>query len=358
MLSSNHLFQALQKHFNWHPSRTKCLLLILHGMIQSRSVQSQQIAAHFPGKIELSSSVKRIERLWAEQLFDFGNIARLIVEILGHEGPFHLILDRTNWKFGETDINYLVLALRIEGVGAIPLLWTVLPKKGNSNTGERIDLMKEFFKIFPDAQIGSFAGDREFVGKDWIHFLVTKQINFYIRIKSNRLVDWGGTPEHVGTFFEHLRVKEARKIYKHIDGYDLQFVGTRSKDNKLVIILTNVDENPKRTLAFYKERWCIETLFKNLKSNGINLEGTHLKTPERLKKLLGVCAIVTALCTRAGIDKNNQKPIPFRKTVGALLYSVFQYGLNAIRKLFGAIIQQILVPTANAMNLKAAEEES
>jgi hypothetical protein len=36
-----------------------------------------------------------------------------------------------------------------EGV-AFPLLWVMLDKKGNSNQGERIDLLDEFLTVFPD----------------------------------------------------------------------------------------------------------------------------------------------------------------------------------------------------------------
>lgn len=34
---------------------------------------------------------------------------------------------------------------------AFPLLWWMLDKKGNSNTDERIDLLEEFFEMFPEA---------------------------------------------------------------------------------------------------------------------------------------------------------------------------------------------------------------
>jgi hypothetical protein len=56
------------------------------------------------------------------------------------KGPLFLALDRTNWKFGRIDINLLVLAVVVANQFSIPILWKALPKKGNSNTHERIDL--------------------------------------------------------------------------------------------------------------------------------------------------------------------------------------------------------------------------
>ena len=46
-----------------------------------------------------------------------------------------------------------------------PLVWTMLDKKGNSNSDERIDLLDGFGKIFPDTEIAYISGDREFVGE-------------------------------------------------------------------------------------------------------------------------------------------------------------------------------------------------
>jgi len=48
-----------------------------------------------------------------------------------------LTMDRTNWKFGKANINFLVLGVAYKGM-AIPLFWYLLDKRGNSNYSERI----------------------------------------------------------------------------------------------------------------------------------------------------------------------------------------------------------------------------
>jgi hypothetical protein len=40
--------------------------------------------------------------------------------------------NRTNWKFGKANINFLVLGVAYKGM-AIPLFWYLLDKRGNSN---------------------------------------------------------------------------------------------------------------------------------------------------------------------------------------------------------------------------------
>jgi hypothetical protein len=110
----------------WHPSRTKCFFEIALGIIQSRSVQMQRIAAHFKDETTLEGRTQRIQRFFAEQEIDPAAMAHSILHCLDLEHtPLNLVLDRTNWEFGEKSINYLVLAVQVRGFGAVPLMWTV-----------------------------------------------------------------------------------------------------------------------------------------------------------------------------------------------------------------------------------------
>jgi hypothetical protein len=58
-----------------------------------------------------------------------------------------LVLDRTNWKFGKSNINILMLRVSYKNV-AYPLIFKVLDKRGNSNTQERINLVQNFINWF------------------------------------------------------------------------------------------------------------------------------------------------------------------------------------------------------------------
>lgn len=338
-----HLSHPHNIQLGWHPSRIKCFFEMIFGIIQSRSVQMQRIAAHFKDETSLEGRIQRIHRFFAEQDIDPAEMARSILHCLDlQDTPLNLVLDRTNWEFGEKSINYLVLAVQVRGLGAVPLMWTELSKKGNSNTSERTALLDELFAAIPYLQVASLTADREFIGAHWFEYLMKKNIPFYIRIKQNRLVDWSEEQVQVGTFFEHLYVgSPPRKLYKTIDGYDLTLVGVLSKEAELVIILTNTDMGSKKVLSIYKTRWGIECLFKNLKHNGFNLEETHMKIPERLEKLMAVCAFATALCIRMGMIKHTAHPIPYKKSVKSYLYSFFQYGLNHLRCIADAAIKWI-----------------
>ena len=250
----------LNIQLGWHPSRAKVFFEMALGMIQSRSVQAQRVAAHFKDKTSLEGRIQRIYRFYAEQEINLADLAKAILNCLGlHDIALNLVLDRTNWELGDKSINYLVLAVQVHGFGAVPLLWTELSKKGNSSTDERIDLLDMLFAAIPSVRIASLTADREFIGKKWLTYLTDHKVPFFIRIKQNRLVDWGGHKVQVGTFFEHLIAgNRPRKLYKNIDGYNLTLVGVPSKKGEMVVILTNTDKNPKKVLSIYKTRWGVD----------------------------------------------------------------------------------------------------
>lgn len=63
-----------------------------------------------------------------------------------------------------------MLAIAYRGI-ALPVFWSVLDKAGNSNTTERIALLKRFIAVFGVDKIAALLADREFVGKEWFAWL-------------------------------------------------------------------------------------------------------------------------------------------------------------------------------------------
>jgi transposase len=174
--------------------------------------------------------------------------------------------------------------------------------------------------------------DREFIGKAWIDFLICKKIPFFIRIKENRLVEWGRIHRHLGVFFCHLKIGEKRHTQHRLDGHLLYFAGTRSKDGELVIVVSNQDLGIK-ILDIYKRRWTIELMFRHCKGNGFNLEDTHLKDLKRLESLFAVVVPALALAFLVGQKEEASCPTPFKKSVQSPAFSIFRRGFDCLRKL-------------------------
>ena len=125
-------------------------------------------------------------------------------------------MDRTNWQFGHTDINALVSGVTYEGV-AFPILFRLLPKRGNSNTQERIDIVDRFIKLFGKSSITSLIGDREFVGEKRLEYLNRERIPYHLHIRENFWVKDPRTVKEFKAFwvFNSLQLKQSM-ILPHI----------------------------------------------------------------------------------------------------------------------------------------------
>ena len=96
-------------------------------------------------------------------------------------------MDRTNWMLGCFAIDFLVLSVVHQGT-AFPLIWILLPKKGNSPTKERIWLLDQFLEVCGAHNIQSITGDREFMGEQAFAYLSQHQIQFQLRIKKHMMI--------------------------------------------------------------------------------------------------------------------------------------------------------------------------
>ena len=106
----------------------------------------------------------------------------------------------------------------------------MLDKKGNSNTPERIDLIKDFIEVFADQKIADLTADREFVGGDWLKYLLSQpMIGFRIRIRVNHCLSNGKNSLPSGIVFAHLKVGQIEiiKRRKKIWGYWVYLGATR-----------------------------------------------------------------------------------------------------------------------------------
>ena len=320
---------------NWHKARIKCLLIIINSMIKFQTVSYVKLAQGFSCSVEHESSLRRVQRFFAEFVFDPLIFTKLIYNLLPEEPPYMLSMDRTNWKFGKTDINILMLSVCYKGV-SIPLIWSLLPKRGNSNTEERKLVLDTYIQFFGSDSIKAFMADREFIGEDWFNDLISEKIPFYIRIRNNMMLHRGGKePIKAFWLFNNLKIGSFRHCSKmYYLGKNLVYLsGAKSFDKttgKIEFTIIASFNQHDQALINYKERWQIETMFRAMKSSGFNLEETHLTDLQRISKLLAVLAIAFVWAYLAGIDKHeNFKQIKVKKH-GRKAYSFFKYGLIRI----------------------------
>lgn len=74
-----------------------------------------------------SGSFRRIQRFMAQVNLPMRTVARLIFGLLPMEKPLILVIDRTNWRFGDRYINIPMLGVSYSDV-AFPLMFRMLTK--------------------------------------------------------------------------------------------------------------------------------------------------------------------------------------------------------------------------------------
>lgn len=326
------LERTLAENIDWHKARINFLAKFLVALIQVRSVNLSEIASVFPGRAKEESHYKRIQRFLHFFEISYALIAVLIVSLIGVPRPWVLTLDRSNWQLGKTPLNILVLGLVYKGV-AIPVLWTILEKKGNSNTAERKAIVCEFIGLFGAGSILYLCADREFIGKTWFAWLMQEEISFRIRIRENTLVaNGGGKLVAARRLFrsqainQPLMLERARKVW----GLELSVCGMRLESGEYLIVVA--PQCAPKAIEDYAKRWEIETLFGCLKSRGFRLEETHVIEPERLKKLIALLALAFCWAHIVGEWLSRQHALKTKKH-GRLAKSIFRLGLNHLRRI-------------------------
>jgi hypothetical protein len=129
--------------------------LFICTLCKVQTVCFEKLAASFDIDVRVDSSLRRIQRSMSEYLLDIKLIARFVFALLPHKPLYHLALDRTIWKYGTTNINFLVLAIVNQGV-AFQILFNMIPKFGNSSTRERLLLMQRYIELIGIESIGCY----------------------------------------------------------------------------------------------------------------------------------------------------------------------------------------------------------
>ena len=206
------------------------------------------------------------------------------LKLLKLNGQLKILIDRTEWKFGDTWINILTLSVAYKQV-AIPVLWEVISHKGNATAAEHVAIIRKFVAEFGVQRIQRVYADREFGSAGLFKYLIENGIDFHIRLKTSHksggksfLQIWRNTAEKV-----KLRGKVKIKVFE-LEIY-VSCVKYQKNGRTEYLIVASREEN-KYAIEEYKVRWQIETMFGCLKKRGFNFEETHLTMPEKIGKLM------------------------------------------------------------------------
>ncbi len=338
-MDTQSLYSILYTFLDWHPARIATFGDLIWGVVKAKTVKIKELAIHVSSKGNLHAKIVRIERLLLEQEINFTVIGKIIVKLMQPLGKLMIAIDRTNWKFGSSNLNFFVAAV-VYGSITIPIAWLLLDKKGNSSTAERKKLIEQIVEIVSKDRIEIILADREFVGKKWLEYLNTDQIPFAIRVKKNEQMKHpNGGKMKFSKYFSGMQKGDMKTANTKLYGILIK-VTCLQLEKELLLVVSNVAIGEAALIA-YKQRWSIERTFKSLKTSGFNIEDTHMTDQEKLRKLFAITSLSLAICVIAGEIKNNIRPIKIKKH-GRKLYSLFTYGFDWLKEYFYNLKNQSL----------------
>ena len=310
-------------------ARQKFMFHFLLGLIQARKVQFCEVAQHLNKQVQDISNEVRIQDFFRQVELDYEQVALLMCLFLKQKEKVRLCIDRTEWDFGQFQVNILMV-LACQGAVQVPLYWELLNNKsGNSSTQDRRAIVGKCIALLGKERIGMVIADREFIGHAWLKYLKDNGIAFCVRLPKHHLI-------------ERLdgRVQQAEELVKGqalqlkdclVDGVWGQVYLKRLTAADLLYLFGTM---PAKHLGqVYRRRWTIEACFQSFKSRGFDLESTHLKDLAKLKKLVAFVSIAFGLCVSLGIHQHEKVKNIKIKNHGYKANSFFRHGLDTIRKM-------------------------
>lgn len=337
-MNQTKLISKLKEHLKLHKSRINFLILLVEGLIKGRTVNLSKIACYITGgKGGLEAKVQRIYRFFRHVVLEPVGWAKLILALgaIRKGSRLELIVDRTNWKRGKKDLNFLVLALRYRKQ-ILPLFSLPLTEQGAGT--HALDQLERVIEVVSRAhkikKIHSLAGDREFGNPSRIRFFQKEGIPFVVRLKEEwHWAHYEGKSVLLHTLFADLKLQQSRTLHNVVIGerrlVTCSVSAKRLSKDELLIVAH--DPSIPAPLKVYKNRWSIECLFSYFKTKGFNLEQTGLYHPERLALLLAVLALAVLIVFAQALIvlASNPSVLKFKKH-GYYHKSLFTIGLYSL----------------------------
>ncbi len=335
--TQENLQNLLSQSFSAGLPRLFVLSRLILMMLVHQTVNLSRLSNFLNPQVAKDSNYKRLQRFIREFTFCGKSYVQLVLKLFADIDDFNLSMDRTNWRFGKCNINILMIGICYKST-AIPLIWVMLDKRGNSNQKERITLMKRLLSYLSASQRAKLINllmDREFVGENWISYLKSEGMHFVIRIKKNSKIRKLGTAKELAVYrlfqTSQLRVlRKPRVLFNH----RLYVSGQIIKKGQDYLILISDIPNTKPS-KLYAQRWGIEVFFACCKSRGFNFEQTHLTKLDRINTLTFIIALCFIWSIKTGeylIENGYKIPIKAFKDTKRKAKSIFKIGLEELAK--------------------------
>lgn len=292
---------------------SSCILAV---QTTNLSTAAKRMSKVLDKKIKNSTAYDRLKRFFqsGDTVGIFQFVCILVIKTFCQSPDCYLLLDRTNWKYGKIHINLLVIGLLYRDV-FIPLVWLDLGQAGNSNYRQRLDLLDKLIATWKLSGVKMpqlyIAGDREFIGVNWLKGLEERGIQYVMRIRANFKIElW-----HKGKIKDRkLGLKVIRRYLSvscksHVEAVLMSelIVKLTAFDNDssrgkadYIYVMTNMEDMIEAS-KFYRKRYKIEICFKHLKNSGLRLEELAVQGKHKIDLMFAVLTLIYLMAIQKGI---------------------------------------------------------
>jgi hypothetical protein len=335
-----------------HPANLWTLSAMIALLLKGTPLHVYDLARALPCPGKVESRAQKLRR-WlkhptiAPGLFVDIWIA-LLAPMLAHMGHITFIIDRTDWTKRGVHLNILFCSIAFFG-RSFPVHWRLLPHGGCSTLAQQKAVLDPVLAaILAHPRLASLprkaCADREFGSPllaDWLR--EQWQCRFALRVKRSIIISRDDIPPTpLRAFFPPMK-KGQYYFFQRVTLTDTHrycanlFLYWREDCDEPLAVMTDLTE-AEATSDTYQERPFIETLHRDIKSGGYDIEGSRVTELSRVTNLLIPAAFAYILTLLQGRLEELRDPCPPLK---ARHLSLFSQGQNR----FTDLIERHAIPT-------------
>jgi hypothetical protein len=310
--------------------------LMITGIVRSRSVHQKGIAGEVPLRTQDRSFEQRQRRFLKNERVQVDTLYAPFIRPFLQACKGHMIPIILDGSAAGYHCQMLMAAVGYQH-RALPLAWSVREgQKGRFPAADHLDVTKRAARLVPEDTDVVLLGDGEFGNVPLARDATLRNWYFVFRAACDDTIWVDG--EQVA--LDEFRVQHGEMLWlESVLWTGEQFgpvnvVVTWNDDEQApMYLITNLDL-PQEALYWYDRRFWIEPMFRDDKSQGFNLQTSHLRDPKRMARLLLIVSLaylwmlfLGSLAVFCGairlIDRADRRD-----------RSVFSYGLGWLPRLF------------------------
>jgi len=209
------------------------------------------------------------------------------------------------------------------------------------------------------------VADREFASPklaEWLKNLY--HVSVTLRIKGSMYLKGEDTSEtKVASLIKKMKKGSRHILYNQVltrdSNFKMNVLLTWNKDYDEPLVVATTEGNPTLVEATYKQRFNIEHMHKDWKSNAFDLEKTRVTDPKRIETLLIPIAFACILCVLEGEQKEQNGEVRTPPKGKTRMVGLFLSGLRTISRYikreslrrFKRFILRLLQPVFQSWNI-------